>query len=116
VDPPHRVAAGDDAGGVGINLRPQRKTNAASPFDTLISLPEGTTLVSKNADHLRCYVPLPAVEATWLIRNQLLAASWLERHDDQATAVDMVRDGDEVLGSARVRHDGCELILVYRRG
>ena len=116
MDPPHRVAPPDVSGGVGINLRPQRKTNASSPFDELLQLPEGTKLVSKNADHLRCQVPLSAVEATWLVRNQLLAQGWLERHDDQATAVDLVRDGDEVLGSARVRHDGAELILVYRRG
>ena len=115
MDPPHRVAAGHDAGGVGINLRPQRRTNASSPFDGLVTLPEGTKLVSKNADHLRYHTSQPPPDAIAAIRTQLLGAGFNDRHDANATSIAMARDGDEVLGSARDRYDGAEVILVYRR-
>jgi hypothetical protein len=101
-----------------MNFRTDRKVVASSPFDTLVTLPEGTNLVSKNADHLRCHVPLPPSEALEYVRAQLVASGFSDLGAAGSPVSFKVSRGLETaLGSVRNRPDGSsELILVYRSG
>ena len=85
-------------------------------FDGVITLASDVNLVSKNTDHLRYQTKVTPAESIAEVRAQLIAADFTDLHDPNATSIAMTRDGDEVLGSARERYDGAEVILVYRYG